>query len=171
MRAGIIARGCRPTVLAGFDIIAIALYKGLKTMESTTPSGSRPAAVTVAAICLVIGNTAGLLQILLYVHLETRLAHILIAVVIGASYLGAWFIFQGKKWARWLILIIIVLGLGSGSGSVQRILEGPALEIALCGVRMLTGYIAAISLLTRAAGEWFQRHKKDIQSARSGETR
>ena len=130
-------------------------------MSANSQRSSRPTIVTFAVILLTLGMTIRFLHVFSGAHVGHLAALLFLAPVVAIPYLFIWFIFLGKNWARWVFLVMFGLAMCSLSVRVQRLLSLPAGDIAAYCAQVFLCAVAAISLLSSTAVDWFRGKKND----------
>src|SRR5882672_10219741 len=79
-------------------------------MNTTTQRGSRPLAVNVALIILLVTFSVSLAPRLARADWSNYFVWIQYGFQLLMVFLSLWFIFRGKNWARWFLVVVAFAG-------------------------------------------------------------
>lgn len=130
-------------------------------MSTTTQRGSRPLAVNIALVILLINFGTSLVPRLAYAEWNDLFVRIKYGSEIIMLLLTLWFIFRGKNWARWLLLAV---GIAEFCLSVPRVIQHfqnhSASRILTYCLRSLVDVVALVALFHPSTNEWFLRDRR-----------
>ena len=127
-------------------------------MNTTEDKTTRPLAVTLAVVFLVINFGHGLVRDVLYTQFYDAHSFSVFALALLLEGVTVWCIACGRNWARWLLLALFVLGaMSARSEWLRRFQDHSALEIVVLIIRLLANLIVFFALFHRSSNQWFLR--------------
>src|SRR5436190_12976739 len=127
-------------------------------MNTTTQGGSRPLAVNVALIILLVTFGVSLAPRLARADWSDPLVYLKYGSESTMLLLQLWFIFRGKNWARWFLVALTFVGFCLGLPHLIRLFqEHPVWWVAKHRLLYQIQWVALLALFHPSANEWFLR--------------
>ena len=133
-------------------------------MNTTTQRVSRPLAVNVALIILLVTFGVSLAPRLARADWSDPLVYLKYGSESTMMLLQLWFIFRGKNWARWFLVALafagFCLGLPQLIRQFQEHLVWWVVNYPLLSLASLAQWLALVALFHPSTSEWFLRDRR-----------
>jgi hypothetical protein len=140
--------------------IAVSLFRAMvmvKHMDSTTRQSSRPSAVNLAIVLLLVNVGASLVLSALRTSWNSPFVYVKFVCELLMLAVPIWFICRGKNWARWLLVAFAFGGFGLSFPSlIEHFQARSGSWIVTYCWRNLIDVIAVVLLFHPHSGEWFR---------------
>jgi hypothetical protein len=128
-------------------------------MESANNGAYRPIQVTIGVILWAVGAILNFIELASQMNWHDWVMYPTFVIMVALSLLLLWFNYQGRNWARWLLLLIVSFRFLLLTGAIQRMAEPSALEVTSLVARILAQVGATVLFFSRPASIWFLRDR------------
>jgi hypothetical protein len=125
-------------------------------MESIISRGPRPTRVKVAVALWGAGALLNLTVGAAQTDWHDWVMHPTFAVLVTLSLLLLWFLYQGKNWARWLLVALVCYRLLMLMGHFHRMGGISGYDAASVALRLVLQVSAMFLLFSQSAASWFR---------------
>jgi hypothetical protein len=132
-------------------------------MNTTMQRGSRPLAVNVALVLLLLSFGESLTPRLVRAEWSNVLVCIKYGSMLAMLFVPLWFIFRGKNWARWLLVAFALAGFCfSLPFRIRLFQDGPVSSVVVYCVRNIIIWVALGALFLPSSSQWFRGNRNAI---------
>lgn len=127
-------------------------------MNTTTQRGTRPLAVNLSLIILLVTFGVSLAPRLARANWSDLLVWVKYGSEIIMLLLPLWFVFRGKNWARWFIVALAFVGFCLGLPQLIRLFQEHSVWwVVNYRLLNLIQWVALVALFHPSTSEWFLR--------------
>jgi hypothetical protein len=126
-------------------------------MNTTATKGSRPLAVQIALLLLLVLTSTSLVRSALRADWNSPFIYIKYAIDLIMLGVPLWFVFRGKNWARWLL---VAYGIGGFCVSLARVIQHLNADasswLSAWTLLNVIAVAALVALFLPSASQWFR---------------